>query len=449
MSREVLELAGLDEAKSLVVSGPVRLAFLNPRRGGPRLANLRGVLQDKGRLRFSGTPLRIFVDIDPGPSELPVIGLDMIARSDASGLERAILSALGEVDEIVVGIDERSDEETRRVAEAYANVIWSFFAEDLELTDEEWKANKIHFANARNLGRKRVGAPWTLVLDTDEYLAKTVDLRETVLAAGPVGAFAPSVQNGAFTMRDPQRLAHTSYRWWSASHNQLSYDAPQKNIDAVIVHDTSLRAAAEIARRTEQRKNGVHVDLSERAEKGDLVALFHLAKQLLGENDEEGVKRAQEYRFKAEVHGPLADERAWIALGCASLYYNKDNFVEAELWALRVMLDGPRQEAFCILGDIAEDRGDLAQALVWYEAACITPETGKVGWPGITNLRWGRREGLRRALVVASAGQHPEAGSGQAEPESQTDPTGGAVGRDAKSVAHVPLGKLAEVGGET
>lgn len=51
--------------------------------------------------------------------------------------------------------------------------------------------------------------------------------------------------------------------------------------------------------------------------------------------------------------------------------------------------------------------------------------------------------------ILAAAGQSPEAGGGEPEAERQADPAGGAVGGDADGVADVPLGQLAEVGGET
>jgi hypothetical protein len=182
-----------------------------------------------------------------------------------------------------------------------------------------------------------------------------------------------------------------------------------------IVQELSLRSQAEVERRALQRAGGVE-GLRAEAEKGQIAALFHLTKHLLGTGQlEEGAKLATDYRARLEPHGPLAEERAWIAMQAAFAFYARDMFAEAEMWALRVLLDGPRVEAFCLLGDIAEDQADLAQAHTWYEIACITPDVGLVRWQHYTGRRFGRRDGLRFAF-----GQHP-AGPSEPLPQEELD----------------------------
>jgi hypothetical protein len=396
------EPADLAEAEHTLreITGPARFVFVNPCRGGPRLSELRTLFTRRGlHFRFSGTPARIFVDVDLKPLEAPLVALDSIVRSDARGLERVILSVLPHVDEIVIGVDGRSDEETVQVAEAYADTAWRFHAADIGLSDEEWTKNKIHFANARNLGRMRVKAPWALFVDSDEYLARPIDFREKVRAADRVGAFGIRIRLGTFEQHDHQRLARTGYRWWSPSHNQLTVTDEIENTDALIVHDTSLRAASEVERRTRQRDSGI-ADLEAAAAAGQLPALFHVAKHKLGAGDPKAIEIVQDYRFKTEVHGPFADERAYLAFCVAFSFYERDDFVNAELWCMRAMLDGPYIDAMCLLGDIAEDQSDLELARAWYEAACAVPERHRMRLPGLSDLRWGRRDGIRLALAA-------------------------------------------------
>ena len=101
----------------------------------------------------------------------------MIARSDAAGLARAIKSARPYVDRVIVGVDGRSDDETFAMACRLADETWNFFAADVGLSPEAWSADRIDFAAARNLGRARVKTPWTLVIDSDEFLEVSGDLR--------------------------------------------------------------------------------------------------------------------------------------------------------------------------------------------------------------------------------------------------------------------------------
>lgn len=401
--REIIDILNIAELQGLTLNQPARLIFHNPRRGSPmKLAEIRPLLAPLGKVRYSGTQAKIFVDVDPGEPEKPLIALDMIARNDAAGLERAILSALSQVDEIVIGIDGRSDEETRKVAEAYADIVHVFQATDIGLPEEDWKADKIHFGNARNLGRAKVKAPWTLVLDTDEYILETEDLREAIAQAkDAVVSLQPEVTFGSIQQHDPHRLTFTCFPWAAAIHNTMEIEGEIKDINMVIMHDNATRTAEETGRRDMQRREAVET-LREEADKGNLHALYHLAKQKVGgELLEEALPLVTTFRFKAEVHGALAAERAILAIGLAMLYYNRDNFIEAELWCHRAMLDGPRVDVMCFLGDLAEERGEIQNALAWYEAACVLPEMKmekSLGLTSVVDMRFGRRSGIRHAL---------------------------------------------------
>jgi hypothetical protein len=402
MERQVIEIASLDRITG-APPGPCRVVLPGPLKGGPLLREVRAKLAPLGKLRLSGSRAHTFADLDPGAPEEPLLALDMIVREDEAGLERLLLSAINQVDEIVIGIDERTTDGTRRVAEAYADVVHSFSWAAIGLTEEEWRGNKIHFANARNIGRAVVKAPWTMFLDSDEYLSVPMDLRDEVRKAieAKQGALSLFVNLGEFGAHDVQRIAKTEYRWFSQTHNQLSIVDPAGRVDGVIMHDTTLRTAKENARRELQRDDGMSAQREE-ADKGNLTALFHLVKHQLGCQREEGVELAKTYRLKAEVHGALSLERAWAAYGVAAYYYNREEFQEAELWCLRALLDGPLIECLCLLGDIAEDMADLPRARAWYEAACATPEAWdtreKIEHRAVIEMRHGRLSGLRRAL---------------------------------------------------
>lgn len=449
MSRRVLEVLTLDKIQDVTFPEPVRLVFLLPERGGPRVTAIRSALAPQGRLRLSASPGRLFADLDPGAPETPVLALDTIVRNDAVGLERMLRSVLPHVDEIVLGIDGRSGAETLKVAQAYGDCVFVFEGTDIGLSLEDWtpsEANprgKIDFAAARNLGRARVRAPWVLVVDSDEYLETQADLR-AVLAAAPaqLGAFRPLVRvieggQGIFESPDHQRLARVKYRWTEHVHNQLvcvdSTEPPR--IDAVIVSDPSIRDEAEQAARDAQREVGVS-SLEDAALAGNLNAYFHFAKHRIGGAPlADAVRLVEDFRLRCEPNSILGWKRQWLALGIAFRFYTQENdFQEANRWAVRALLDGPSIAAFALLGDIAEDEGDLPRALSWYECACAMSDSTNLAWPRLTNLRWGRLAGLQRALsspeatayalaLLKSATDVSEPGSAPAA--SGTDPTSG------------------------
>lgn len=404
MAREIIDLLGLDGVEDAPIENPARLVLPHPRHGGPSLLEIRRRLAGR-RYRITATPARVFIDVDPGEPEAPLIALETIARDDAAGLERMLLSVLPYVDEIVLGIDGRSKPDTLEVARRYADEVRVFTAADIGVTDEEWANNKIDFSKARNLGRARVKAPWTLVLDSDEFfVAGKDDIRELVRRADTdpaIASFKVPVVVGGALMEDAHRLARTRFRWERGTHNQLIRDGRAEPIDARIVSDLSLRALDEQQRRTAQRDRGIE-EMIDDAAKGDLTAIFHLAKHRTYGSPEDftaAVKMIEDYRLRIEPHSILSDDRAWLAMGLAFRYYEEDNLDEADRWCCRALLDGPHVVAFCLLGDIAEGQGDLQRALRWYQAACAIDEVGKLHWPGITELRYARLSGIKKAII--------------------------------------------------
>lgn len=363
------------------------------------LGPCRAAFVARGRVRFVWKGDHVEAMFRPGETEAPIVALATIARTDARGLEAMVRSCLPHVDEIVLGIDGRSDEATKQVAKLYADRVYVFNARDIDLTDEEWADDEIHFGNARNIGRAMVRAPWTLVLDADERLARCrVDLRRQLAEADPeVGAFEVAIGSADFSQQDAQRLARTQYRFRGAVHNQLPISGLLSRVDASILHDLSLRDGAEQLRRVAQRNAAIE-KLREPASEGDLSALFHLAKHQIGMRKvEEAERLVQDYRFRTHIHGELGPERVWLAVGMAATYLQQGDLRQAELWAVRTLMDGPSIEAFCILGDIAEDEHDFARALNWYEVACSVDPVGDEKFsvhPSITE-RWNRRAGLR------------------------------------------------------
>ncbi len=308
----------------------------------------------------------------------PLLALDMIVRNDSRSLQRAIESARPHVDEIVIGIDGRTEEpETRKIAEKYADTVWAFDYKDIGLTEVQWKANLIHFSNARNIGRAKVRAPWTLFLDSDEFLECEIDLRAVLsrYLFTSVRAFAPVVHFGSFVFRDGQHLARTHLRWRSPTHNQLSGAAVHAmDLEARVIRDLSLRRDIDTQRRDKQRLEGIEL-LRPLADEGDVAALFHLAKHEVYQGDlEAGVEYNNQYRAVTAGNSQHADDRATLAIATAYKYQIQSKPLEADRWALRALQDGPHIQAFEVLAETAGARGDVQAVKVWEKMVAVTPE---------------------------------------------------------------------------
>lgn len=330
-----------------------------------------------------------------------LLTLDMIVRSDVAGLERAIKSARPYVDRVIVGIDGRSDAETWVIAQRLADEVWTFDAENIGLSADAWAVDKINFAAARNLGRARVKTPWTLVIDSDEFLECAVDLRAFVRSLPEeVGAVALPVHLGHDSVTlDHQRIARSEFRWRAHTHNQLvipehlQYTVYQ---EAHVFQQLDLRSQAEQDRRHKQRDAAVE-DLRTDAKAGDLAALYHVAKHAVHARAEDYVELVNDFRLSTEVHGPAAKERRQLAILVACSFFDKKDYATAETWMVNALMDGPSLEVFYLLGDIADLCGRKRDALAWHEIACVTPPSEEFGIPELLTKRFQRRDELRSA----------------------------------------------------
>lgn len=305
-----------------------------------------------------------------------LLALDMIVRDDSQGLERAINSARPVVDEVVVGVDARTtDPHTRDVARKLADTVWEFDHEDLGVSEAEWKADRMHFARARNLCRARVRAQWTLFLDSDEYLvvSNSADVREILANAGAHGMHAAGIEVDfeGFTFVDFQRIALTRLQWKSAMHEQLVGATKAVSVDGLMVcRDSSYRTESDHERRARQREMGI-ADLRLKADEGHIFAVWHVAKHDIGNADaaaaEAAVSRYMEHKQST------ADQRAILCVAMADRYCCANDFLRAKMWAVRGLLDGPSKSAFMMLAEIAEMESDSEGVRIWGVGAEMTP----------------------------------------------------------------------------
>ncbi len=171
----------------------------------------------------------------------------------------------------------------------------------------------------------------------------------------------------------------------------------------VIVSDTRLRDQVEQERRDSQRELGIE-DMITAAAGGDLNAIFHVAKhKASGPDLAEAVRLVEDYRRRVEVNSVLAEDRAWLALALALRFYIADNGLEATRWACRALLDGPNVAAFCVLGDAARGRGPSpSSAASGTRRRARWRRTGKIKWPGLTELRF--RQARRHTASAQRSG---------------------------------------------
>ncbi len=108
-----------------------------------------------------------------------------------------------------------------------------------------------------------------------------------------------------------------------------------------------------------------------------------------------------DYRSRLEPHSIASTERYGIALATAVAHFNHENYADAEVWACRALMDFARPDALCMLGECADARGDVENALQWYEAACAMEDVpDRYRFTELVKRRFNRRDELKAAMTV-------------------------------------------------
>jgi glycosyltransferase involved in cell wall biosynthesis len=302
------------------------------------------------------------------------ITLAVIARDEAAGIGRALLSARSLVEEAVVLVDDATTDDTERIAREHG-----------ARTDRyTWRDD---FSAARNEALALVRTPWTLTLDGHEHLDPEVDAARVVGDAfrshPEAAAFMVSVRMENGECHRSTRLHRTrGARWSNAVHNVLHVPGPTLQLpELVIVHDRQGGQTGESRRRRSiQRERHVVETLSARidADPLDTRSVFYLAQQHrdAGRWEQayywyrrydriEGGRQWNEERFQAAVQAG----RAALALR------DPDAAAACAVRATEIM--DARAEGWALLGDAHYARGSWRAALDAYETAsrCEVPQS--------------------------------------------------------------------------
>jgi tetratricopeptide (TPR) repeat protein len=216
------------------------------------------------------------------------IAVCMIVRDEEAVLARAIESARGFVDEIVV-VDTGSEDDTVNIAEMNGARVGHF----------AWNDN---FADARNAALGLVAADWVLSLDADEELepASASYLREVVTAGvqhgGPI-CFALPIQS-RWTDPDAPGVTSTVHKggrlfrripgvaWIGEIHETVAIDAEQTMTYADADAPTIVHHGYAAGRDILARKASRNIELLERAYARDQAGgyyAFKLAQHAISE----------------------------------------------------------------------------------------------------------------------------------------------------------------------
>lgn len=270
--------------------------------------------------------------------ENPLISASMIVKNEEKFLPGCLESLRGVIDELII-VDTGSTDRTIEIAEKYGAKVHNI----------EWKDD---FAYARNESLKHCTGKWVLYLDADERLKKETSpyLRKmAVNATEDIGAFIIIIESKHLTKagdisnqrsgypRFFRNYGYPTIAFTGRIHEQISYSINELNktiaMSDVVIHHLGYNATPEVISNKIVRNYTLLIEEIKDSPQ-DPNAWYHLG-QTLGLMN---LEKESEDAFKMAV-------------------------------SLGTLKDSVLCSAYAILGQFALQRGNLEEALNYYEAS--------------------------------------------------------------------------------
>lgn len=308
-----------------------------------------------GKVRFynwPGAAQRIIFSIEIGRLPIDKMSLVMIVKNEAVGIERAILSALPYVDNIVVSVDSLTTDNTKGIAALYAD----------ELKEHIWNDD---FSAARNYAQENVVTPWILFLDGHEYIESVGRLADYI-DSDVEGMFVTVKMESGMTFLYP-RIFKSHIKFKNAVHNLNEVKTKINLADFVILHDRDSGQSEEAREaRNRQRDEMMPRIMGEqlRDNPRNTRALFHLGNHALMIPD---YKKAMSYYKRYMKCYKSPDEAYMVLLNIGFIRAAWGQNIRA-LWAFDKadkLLPG-RWETARVLGGLYLTMGNYKKAVQYF-----------------------------------------------------------------------------------
>ena len=299
------------------------------------------------------------------------------ARDEAADMEKCLASFRGVADQLVIGIDPRTVDNTREIAEKYADLVF-------DLTDlrgppgkpEEWVDERgIHFAHARNQCIDACTGDWIFMSEAHEPLWKGKDI---VLNLDVMPNFENTrvvgvIRTNGLPMMRQQWVFPWIFRndprirFERATHNSLAW--PDEYLYVTIPDIKTLHErdhAKEKSRQGQRKIQNRKALFDDWIRRGSEYSLHYLGAEWREWDKERAIRYFKEYMaiatngsLKYQTRLVLAKEL--LGLGRVREAAETLHGAEADDWS--------RCEHWVFLGDIAMSKEHYDSALVYYKYA--------------------------------------------------------------------------------
>lgn len=371
------------------------------------------------RVEAIGPPARLFPSDRGQPCYLlgivgfpraATVSMCLPARDEAADIEKTLASFMGFCDEIVVGIDPRTKDDTRELAEKYADVVFDL-TELLGPPGEEVPEGGIHFAHVRNQCMARCTSDWIFMTEAHEPLWKghdallhleRVPADVDVISVMRTGGKAPNRQQWLF----PWLCRNgKGFRYVRSTHNTLEYGAAQMRVLPQVktlherVHERDVARQAQ--RKIQNRQKLTDDWLANHNE----WSLHYLG----AEWREWDRDKAIDYLHRYIEIGTSGALRYHTRLILAKELVRAGRRAEArDVLVDAAADDWSRNEHWVFLGDLSFDDEQYEQALTWFRYAAtmrLAPLTS--WWTDLAFYGWLVTQ--RLAMTHAALGELDEA----------------------------------------
>jgi SAM-dependent methyltransferase/Tfp pilus assembly protein PilF len=268
---------------------------------------------------YAGFAERILFYVDFGSQPRNDLGLSMVIKNEGLGLENAILSCIEHVDQIAIIVDTTSDDNSKKIAQMYADKFADYFWEN-------------SFCKARNTVQKMLTTEWALIIDGHEYVESMPDLTNFFTSKYTGIRAEVRLENG-FRFNSP-RIIRQNVVWTKDVHNY-----PETPLNAlcegfVVVHDREGKQSAKSKEIRDKQRNEMIEKFMKAEIKKDPKAFtpwYYLGQHaFLNQKFKKGIKYYKQYLKRSNWKG----ERWLVYYDMAQAHANLGHFVRA-MWALR------------------------------------------------------------------------------------------------------------------
>lgn len=303
-----------------------------------RYVELQGVCFDNFYSKISKQPLNL--------------ALMMIVKNEEIGLTRAILSVKHLVKEIVIAVDNSSNDQTLEIASKYATTLKRF----------DWHND---FSEARNFAMQGIKSDWIMFLDGHEYLKQEGNLAEYLKTQKDGLLTTIEMDNGSI-FRNP-RIFRNGTKFVGAVHEQQQIKTGILAKDVIIKHDrVGAQSKQAIDQRETQRDEQITTIMAESFKQNprDIRASFHLALHAQGR---ENYRLALKYYKKYLKYSANSSERWFVFYNMSLIYLIQKKYYRAySSLRLAERTSGLRWETSRLFGVIFFNQKDYKRALDFF-----------------------------------------------------------------------------------